>query len=434
MPGSKEASTANLFEIYSHSGKSVDVRTGAPRIEYRESMIDHTVRISAAIVDTGNALVDDKDPRKTISAAEGLKLQGNEKVKFKYTDAAGNVLDLSADTSLRLSHKNFETRSFKGSSFIAQIVSKEFLDNKLLENRVTRRYSGKISESIDTILKKDLKTDKNLFISETLNTLSDFGLRKTPFDVILELQQIAIPTVKNARGNTAGFFFWQTAKGFHFKSADEIFSGKPVKKYILNFKVDDQIPPEFTDKILDLSTKRVIDVEKQMEFGAFGSVTEKFNPLTQMYTKDTPLLVKNADKVLSGKDTPNYGELANKPTVFFATPEAIGMAYGTGDSIKQQLEKSKKENFNVSDTISQSIQNYRQRLNFMSEIIIPGDFSLHAGDIVQCDIPQLASTATPGRSPMDSGIYMILELCHYISPTKTYTGLVLVRDSFGVKV
>jgi len=46
----------------------------------------------------------------------------------------------------------------------------------------------------------------------------------------------------------------------------------------------------------------------------------------------------------------------------------------------------------------------------------------------------LSSKTTLKESPLDSGIYMILELCHYISPTKTYTGLVLVRDSFGVNV
>ena len=423
MPGSKEASTANLFEISSNTGgSSFDVRTGAPRIEYRESMIDHTIRISAAVIDTGQS---------GLSAAEALKLQGGEKVSFKYTDAVGNVLDFSDGNSLRLSHKNFETRSFKSSSFIAQIVSKEFLDNKLLKNRVTKRYSGKISKTVESILKDDLKTDKKLDISETLNTFSDFGLRKEPFEVILELQPIAIPTVG---GKTAGFFFWQTAKGFHFKSADEIFKGKPIKKYIYNFKVDEEIPAGYDDKILDANAVRVADVEKQLDYSAFGSVTETFDFTKFVYEKNSPLIAEDAGKVLAGLDLPDYTEYTKQPTNFFASPKSIGMAYGTGDSVEQQLKKSKEENFNVSETIGQSIQNYRQRLNFMTEIKIPADFSLHAGDIIQCDLPELSTKDTPIRSPKDSGIYMILELCHYISPTQTYTGLSLVRDSFGVKV
>ncbi len=434
--GSKESSTANLFELYSKkTGTSVDLRTGAPRIEYRESMIDDTVRISAAIVDTGNAASSDRGSRKTISAAESLKLMGDDnKVLFKYTDAAGNVLDFSKDTDLRLSHKNFETRTFKGSSFIIQIVSKEFLDNKLLENRVLRRYSGKISSSVETILKKDLKTDKNLYISETINSFSDYGLRKEPFDVILELQQISIPNLPKAKGNTAGYFFWQTSKGFHFKSPDEIFNGKPTKRYIYNFKVDEKIPVGYTDKILEYTAKRVIDVEKQMEFGTFGAVTETFNYATQEYVKNPDLISKDMSRILSGEEKVTYGDYSSKPTNFFASPVSIGMNYGTGESVENQLEKSKQENFSVSETIAQSIQNYRQRLNFMIEVKIPADFSLHAGDIIECDLPELSSAETQVKSPKDSGIYMILELCHYISPTKTYTGLVLVRDSFGVKV
>lgn len=426
MPGSKEAATANLFEISSNSGgSSFDVRTGSPRIEYRESMIDHTIRISAAVVDTGQS---------GLSAAEALKLQGGEKVSFKYTDGAGNVLDFSDGNSLRLSHKNFETRSFKSSSFIAQIVSKEFLDNKLLKNRVLRRYSGKISKSVETILKEDLKTDKNIFVSDTLNSFADYGLRKEPFEVILELQSIAIPNVEGAKGKTAGFFFWQTAKGFYFKSADEIFKGKPIKKYIYNFKVDEQIPPGYDDKILDANAVRVADVEKQLDYSAFGSTTETFDFTKLAYEKNSPLIAGDAGKVLAGLEIPDYGDYTKQPTNFFASPKSIGMAYGTGDSVPQQLEKAKEENFNVSETIGQAMQNYRQRLNFMTEIKIPADFSLHAGDIIQCDLPELSSKDTPIRSPKDSGIYMILELCHYISPTKTYTGLSLVRDSFGVKV
>jgi hypothetical protein len=31
----------------------------------------------------------------------------------------------------------------------------------------------------------------------------------------------------------------------------------------------------------------------------------------------------------------------------------------------------------------------------------------------------------------DSGLYIIADLCHYISPTETYTKLILVRDSVG---
>ena len=34
---------------------------------------------------------------------------------------------------------------------------------------------------------------------------------------------------------------------------------------------------------------------------------------------------------------------------------------------------------------------------------------------------------------MDGGLYLITDLCHYVTAKETYTKLVLTRDSFGRK-
>ena len=68
-----------------------------------------------------------------------------------------------------------------------------------------------------------------------------------------------------------------------------------------------------------------------------------------------------------------------------------------------------------------------------AEIVIPADFSLHAGDLVHCDFPEISTKKTLQESQKDSGIYMIADLCHYGDKSQSYTGLHLVRDSFGIK-
>ena len=75
---------------------------------------------------------------------------------------------------------------------------------------------------------------------------------------------------------------------------------------------------------------------------------------------------------------------------------------------------------------------YGQLFSQKTTITIPGDFSLHAGDVVFLDAPQL----TPKSEKVNKeygGLYIIADLCHYISPKETYTKLNLVRDSFGRK-
>jgi hypothetical protein len=47
------------------------------------------------------------------------------------------------------------------------------------------------------------------------------------------------------------------------------------------------------------------------------------------------------------------------------------------------------------------------------------------------DAPELAKETKNDVNKESGGLYIIADLCHYISPKETYTKLNLVRDSFG---
>ena len=96
MTGSKESLQFNRFEIISNeNGKSIDLRSGTPRIEYRESVFVPYVTITAAIVDTGGAGVDEsKEAVGTIGVLDLLKCQGTETILFNIEDGRGNKIRL----------------------------------------------------------------------------------------------------------------------------------------------------------------------------------------------------------------------------------------------------------------------------------------------------------------------------------------------------
>ena len=97
-------------------------------------------------------------------------------------------------------------------------------------------------------------------------------------------------------------------------------------------------------------------------------------------------------------------------------------------------EKYQEINYNVEDIIQQAQQNYRQKMNTSAEIVIEADLSLSAGDLIFCEFPELSTKVTPiGSRTRKSGIYMIADLCHYGDVGNSFTGLHLVRDSYGVK-
>ena len=105
-----------------------------------------------------------------------------------------------------------------------------------------------------------------------------------------------------------------------------------------------------------------------------------------------------------------------------------------GDS-EEQIEKSKEENFKKSEVVNQAIMRYNQLFASQIIITIPGEFSLHAGDVVYMDIPEVSESENKvcgdDVNKMDGGLYIIADLCHYITAKETYTKLNLIRDSVG---
>jgi len=96
----------------------------------------------------------------------------------------------------------------------------------------------------------------------------------------------------------------------------------------------------------------------------------------------------------------------------------------------------KEPTYDAPNTMVQSIMRYNQLFTIKSEIIIAGDFSLRAGDLIYCDFPELSTdkkSNTNNKESATGGIYMIASLCHRITPRETYTSLTLVRDTFGRK-
>ena len=232
MTGSKESLQFNKFEIYSNEGVgSVDLRSGTPRIEYRESVFVPYVTITAAIVDTGNAFEANDGSGKTISLLDSIKCQGTEKILFDIEDGNGNKIKFTNDNDLRVDSTSFITESFKSTSFILSVVSKEAYENTFLENRCRNPYSGKMSDIVSDIIKNNLKSNKKVDVDVTLTNLNQYGKDRYPFEMILDIQKLSVPDIEKAKGNMAGYLFWQTSKGYHFKSLDKLFNstGKTIK-------------------------------------------------------------------------------------------------------------------------------------------------------------------------------------------------------------
>ena len=428
----------------SDQSKTVDLSTGVIRLQYWESILQDGIRATVMYGDSGNT-IDDK------TAIDGLPIVGQEKVQLKFTDNNEETLDLTLYVN---NVKPFYDDSTK-SAVLLDLVSKEFIMNQKV--RVTKRYDGKVSDHVKTILKDVLKVDEEKItdenIEETQNNYNFLGLNKKPYYILNYLSKASVPSTQNSDGNTAGYFFYETSKGYNFKSIDTLLSQEKKKSIIYNETPDnggEDIPEGYDMKALQFEKENSVNVQNKLRMGAYSTRTVVFNPFNCKYE----VLNKEAKEVeeKEGIQTagerlpvfnPEFNTTASGEKIDFSRTMYMLLDTGSlpsGDAEKpvaaadQQLEKCESQNYQPAKILAQSVMRYNQLFAALNTITIAGDFSLHAGDAIFVDAPDLQSDTSNDEVNKESGgLYIIADLCHYITPKETYTKLNLVRDTFGRK-
>jgi hypothetical protein len=313
------------------------------------------------------------------------------------------------------------------------LLSKECLDNELVETRVTKRYDGKISDSIESILKNALKTPKVIDTDETENLFSFLGRSEKPFYKCAWLAKRYIPT--GSTGKSAGYLFFETADGFKFKSIDKLF-GQNYKRKLIYTRTPD-LPDAYDAKILEYSYDSAIDVEKVLLTGALFRTELRATNFYDNKPRRNETSHKNQEDEdkMGGKEHPTIAKdlgLQNKATRVVVRYDKKGVL-PPGKNLEEQLKKSKNNDYDIDSIIRQSAMRYNQLFTQKLSMTISGDFGLRAGDIVYCDFPEITTKNMRSVSHKKGGLYMIVDLCHLITTNKTFTKLNLVRESIGRK-
>ena len=472
------------LEIYSNEdeSKSVDLRGGLSRIQYYESILQDTVRVTVIYSDTGSTIEKDGE---LVSAVEGLPIVGQERVDLVFTDNNDNEISFtkSGDNALYINKYTPMIEDTTRSLVMLDLVSKEFILNEKI--RVNTRFDGKISEHVKGILtsmefdKDGAKVQKKYLDSkksvedweETDGNYNFCGNNRKPFYTMNWLSKKGVPTQGDpqALGNTAGFFLWETSEGYHFRSIDWLMNtekNKKKKSIIYNDSPDaggEKTPKGYDIKALGAEKDNRINIQEKLKMGAYSTRTIVFNPFSCLYEVVAPNayakgdVPASQDKLkLAGEKLPvmnkefdmnevegGSGEGTKKDSKEFSRTQYMIIDSGTliadgsrnpkewTKGTKAQLEKSQKEeNFEITKILSQSSMRYNQLFGTKISVTIPGEFSLHAGDSIFFDGPELTSDANKDSiDQKDGGLYIIADICHYSSTKETYTKMNLIRDS-----
>ena len=228
-----------------------------------------------------------------------------------------------------------------------------------------------------------MKVESDIDIDNTAVPYNFIGNDRKPFYVCTWLASKSIPEVttedgKSGKGGASGYLFFQTRDGYHFKSIDKTFTGKPKKKYIFNNST--QLPEGYDAKVLTYDINSDIDVGKNLMMGMYNNRSIFFDPLVFNYevrsfpkaevpqvegdiiveevpTEDDYLsLTENAGVEPVNKLIPD--EFRQSPTRFMSFITDNGVMPSGIDS-QEQLnnwsDEKAKDNFDVKETMVQSV-------------------------------------------------------------------------------
>jgi len=419
-----ESSNIEKIKIFSNYGKEVDVAGGVSSLEIFESVFDTTIRASANIIDTGF-----RNSKNTVSGMEvdDLHLTVGEKTIISVTDNKGTNLNI--EMRVRAVGNVVEHTQYIG--YTMEWYSKEAVENEFLDNRVVKRYEGKITDYVPKIFKECLKSEKPLKIDPCINTFNFLGHVQKPNYILTWLAKRTVPDIAPL-GDLAGYFFWETTKGFNYRSIDKIFKDKAVvKKFIFN---NTPYAPAGYEKILDYSWSENISMDKKLLTSAFNRAQQRtFDPYTNKYVEDEfDSTVQFGYDNIGGLEKPKVN-VADKVESKITRMNSNWLDTGVlppGSTLKKQLEKSKDVvNFVINEILRQSYIRYNNLFAHKLNIRIAGDFGIHAGDLVWVDFPEVSDKVNQIISKKKGGIYMVIDVAHYITSRGTFTGLNLARES-----
>ena len=436
-----------FFKIKGSNGKSTDLSGSIAEFYYYESILANTVTATVAFIDTGFEK-EGNTRLNTSGIIDDLELVGGEEIEFEVIDnndvtseSEGTLTSAVCDSDVMYikSIRNVAAQGTK-KMFVLDLVTKEYWTNE--ETRVTKRYNGNPGNHVKDILQNILGV--NTFEVENSSRNYNFiGNTKKPLYTCTWLASKSAtsqtasddPTKGTLQGATAGFFFFQTRDKYYFKSVDTLSKQlvKPGRDFIYNNTGKEPKGGIGGKKIniLDYTTQQQADIGKDLSLGVYNSKTIFFDLYSLNYRVVDFSFEENKKgkvKLLNEKTNNPQKEIIEKPSRLMFSYLDIGTLPTNSDLIDDRKDPS--PTTRSPEVMVQSIMRYNELFRTKINIIIPGDFSIRAGDVVNCTFVNL-NTEVSGGSQTLSGKFIVANVCHKINSEQTLSSIDIIRDSFG---
>jgi len=433
----------NIF-LHNHFGEVIDIKNLVQELNIYESIYKNALTGSVVIIDAQNLIAK-------------LEIQGTERISFKLS-TPGAIDDRSIINASESTGHPFHVYKITDRKQLApgtllytlHFGSREFMRN--LRTKVRQAYDGRLDMSVLNIL-----TDENYLDSKKEMTYEPCGNSDKvvvpnirPFDAINMIASKSLPE----KSSGVGYYFYETTKGFHFRSWDNMISvnGQHTRDTKQQFYY---MPLNITDKNIEdkinhdykaVESYRFInnfhDVAANTVGGTYGHRVISYNLFDKSFEQDdynyhydfnfskhTETAGRNrsekyaiAESFVDEDDltVSDYPEsrVSLQSTTKFLHNEDKGAVYGldvlqdgklTGKRIAQQAQV-------VQGTVL--------------KLVVKGQSYLEAGDLIEFKLRSIDEKNPDGEEdPQYAGKYVITKIRHQISPEKYMMVLECTKDS-----
>jgi len=286
---SLKPSTYSTIEIVSPDGRTADVRLATVGIDYYEDILCPTVSLKLQIADAGGS-IKSADGGETLSLYDGMKLRGGERMLLRIEPNSGTNIPLDfSQRALYIRGIKNVIRDGDKEVFEIHLISQEAAENEVTFLKKLYPEGKRISDHVEDIIRDSFTDPGEVDVDPTTNPLGFQGNQEHPFKMITSLASKSVSG--EGLNGSAGFFFFQTAKGFSFKSIDSLISVGAVAEYFyternyarMTFQPSPDLP-SLDQKIVRYEILQNQDIISNLKKGAYSSEKRFFDPTNFLVT------------------------------------------------------------------------------------------------------------------------------------------------------
>ena len=461
--------------IHNHKGEGIEAPKGenisnmVVELNIYESIYNNAMTGSLVIADSRNLI-------------SNLPIQGTERLSFRlatklstytsdnsidFTEKSGNPMHIYKLTDKEQLNDNVQT-------YTLHFCSREFL--RSIRTKVSESFEGRMDEAANAIFSRPeyLDSKKRLFFQKTRNKDKVVIPNLTPFDAINLLAKRALPSNLKDMGGV-GYLFYETTKGFHFRSWESLCVTKngeqiePKQKFryvhvpvdLLHHETDDKTG-EKVDKIMagfrNVESYKFLnnfhDVIMNTTLGIYGHTVITHNIYDKSYKKDK-YHYHNSYTATSHTDTDpekrwKGGPAITDSPVDYDVIEGTNRQKGVSDFAESRVSLQPTTQFahgedtgNYGVDVEQDGKLEGERKALINSIrtgtklhlTVKGQSWLQSGDVINFDVISVENKNNTTSDILDtrySGRYIITHIRHKVSSDQYIQVLECAKD--GVKL